>query len=311
MRLAVSGIWACSVVIAMVCSDARAQDTPALPDIPEEDEIVDPAGDPPSDDLPSPGTPETEPPGEPVQPTAPPPLLDNQAPPPVSPAPPEPAAVQDTRRRYELMLRSRYLSVPRGLMDLFLMDTGDTGWPLGETRRPPVLAYTIGLEFAVLQKRNTSLGVYVEYIGSLLEEGYWDDHDNPVDGRDGDWLRPNKGFGGLAVAFNAFYDAPIVDGSQTRNQFDLWFYVGGGIGIVGIVGTMDQWELDPVSGTPAYLKAQRGDEPDGTLKLGSPVWPMVDFEMGFKMLIAEHVVLKLGGGLHDGLQVGGSLGARF
>lgn len=291
-----------TVLLCWLALPGLAQESPspvALPEIPEEDEP----------DAPSEAVADPEPADETEVPAAPPsaaaatgpaPLEANRAPPPGKP-----------QRTYELAMRSRYVSIPKGILDSFLINAGDREWPLGSEQRPAVLGYSIGLEFSVVQKENTLLGFYVEYLGSLMQEGYWDDIDSPPDGRDGDYLRPNPGFGAIVLAFNAFHDATIVDEGQTGGKLKLSFYVGGGLGIAGIVGSVDQWELDTVNGTPAYVSARNGDEPDKKLSLGSPVWPMVDFEMGLRFLIAEHVVLRLGGGIHDGLQVGGNLGARF
>lgn len=296
MRPSLLSLLAIISLTGLISVPAFGQDLSSLPPVPEEDES--------SPDSPPPGT------GTGAPDSAPAPLVRNQAPPPTAPQAPEPPPAQP-KRTYELSLRSRYVSVPRGLLDLFLVNGGDAEWPLPGESRPDVLGYSIGMELGVMQKEGTLLGFYVEYLGSLMREGYWTDRDDPPDGRDGRYLKPSPGFGAVVVAFNAFHDTPIVDDGQTQDRFALSFYVGGGIGIAGIVGHIDQWRLNTTDGTPAYVSYRAGDPPEGRVNLGSPIWPMIDFELGFRMVFAQHLVLRLGGGLHNGLQLGGNLGARF
>lgn len=277
---------------------AQAQDPPALPPIPDED-TPEAAG--PDDVAIGPPVP-----ADTAEITT---TAGDRSPPPAPPA--EPAEPPRKGPSYELTLRSRYMSVPRGLLDLFMSNDQDAGWPLPGESRPPMLGYSIGLELAVVRNERSHLDVYIEYIGSLVREGYWDNRETPLETRNGNWLRPSPGFGGVAVAFNGFHHVPMVEPGQTGGAFQMSFYVGGGLGILGIVGRMDKWSLDTETNRPSYQQAKAGDDPLGPLALGSPIWPVVDFELGLHMLIEEHVVIRLGGGLHSALQVGAQIGARL
>ncbi|MCB9681108.1 MAG: hypothetical protein H6733_06505 [Alphaproteobacteria bacterium] len=224
----------------------------------------------------------------------------------------EPEDPAQPHLRYEVSLRGHYLSVPRGLMDVWFTDDDDDGWPLPGQDRPFLHAAAYGIELTV-QKKQT-LGIfYFEYVQNLMREGYWDDREKeqPYLFVDGDWLDPSKGFGAVVFGANGAYDAPIVHLGQTKGRFALSFVVGGGLGIAALFGSIDQWKVDRTTGTPAYVLAEAGTAPDRQLDLKSPVWPVPDFYLAFKFNIVDRVVLRLEGGLHGGLFYGGTLGGRF
>lgn len=217
---------------------------------------------------------------------------------------------EDPPPTYEVSVRARYMSMPRGLMDVWFHNSDDVGWPTPGTDRPKMIGATYGLEFD-FQKKD-ALGIfYVEFGQSFVGEGYWDDRE---DGQqvfvDGEWIRPSKLFGGVIIGIDGAYDAQIVKMTQTNGKFSLAFEVGGGVGIAVLVGKLDKWTLDTTYGTPAYLVYDTGVEP-GRKDLKSPVWPMVDVNFGLKFNFANHAVLRLEGGLHDALYLGGALGGRF
>ncbi len=217
------------------------------------------------------------------------------------------------RMRYELGVRARYISAPNGLLDLWFTDSAVPGWPTGAGERPAVLGASYGLEFLFFRGRTVGT-IYVEALQSLVGEGYWDDTDNPNVFWDGDWLRPSPFFGGVIVGANGAYHAPIVKASQTQGKFTLDFVVGGGLGIVAVVGEMEKWTFDPTvlpAGRTAWERAISGEPSDYPADLKSPVWPVPDFELGLSFGFVDKGWIRIVGGLHGGLSLGGSAGGRF
>src|SRR5262249_30852479 len=159
-----------------------------------------------------------------------------------------------------------------------------------------------------------TLGIfYVEYAKSLMGSGYWDDRENGAVESfvDGDYLVPSSGFGAVVLGANGAYDADVVRFDQTLGRFQLSFEVGGGLGIGFVTGHMDRWTLDRTTGTTGWQLYEDGQPPTGKKDLKSPVWPVPDFQLGFKLNFFDHVVLRLEGGLHGALFFGGALGGRF
>lgn len=213
------------------------------------------------------------------------------------------------RMRYELGVRARYVSVPSGLLDAWYTDLDTEGWPV-DTARPVPLAATYGLEFLFLRERSTGV-IYLEVAQSFMAEGLWDDTDNPNDFRDAEWLRPSPFFGAVILGANGQYAAPIVGLDQTKGKFTLDFIVGGGLGIAVLVGSMDRWTYDYDTNQTAWQQLAAGRPARGQADLKSPVWPVPDFELGFKFGFVDKAWLRILGGLHGGLSIGGSAGGRF
>ena len=121
--------------------------------------------------------------------------------------------------RYETNFRARYLSVPDSILDIWFFDNDDDG--ANPYPRPSVRAYAAGVEF-VMKKEPMNWTFYLEYIGNLMAEGYWDDVEKPAAHDDGDWVRPD-GLGILAIGGNYGHEVYALD---------WWSFVfGGGVGL--------------------------------------------------------------------------------
>lgn len=236
------------------------------------------------------------------------------------PAPaPEPAPAASTtsttktrKNKMEVGVRGRYLTLPDGIMDIPYENHYADDYP----DRPRIAAYSLGLEF-VLDAGSANGIFYVEYVGSLLEEGYWDDRDDKDDFEDGSWIRPNQ-LGMIGLGANYMAEFPVV------NWFSIM--VGGGLGIGIVTGNIEQWYVndgehavtdeDCGVGTPAYLRAAspedggEGCPADEDLAI-PPVLPFVDINLALKFNINERAAIRLEGGLHDLLYGGAAVGVRF
>lgn len=206
-------------------------------------------------------------------------------------------------------LRGRYMTLPGGFLDPYLFnDTGD---------RPDVRAWAGGAEFT-LANPSTQWTFYVERVTFLIDDGYWDDVEEPADHYDGQWIAPSNAFGLIAVGANAGKDIPMTDDTK-----DVWldFSVSGGLGVGAVTGKLTRWRAgdnytsDPVTDVtclPDSMATDRKDScgDDGEVSL-PPVVPLVDLNLGFQVHFTENVYLRLEGGLHDMLFAGGALGGRW
>lgn len=207
-------------------------------------------------------------------------------------------------------LRARYMTIPDGFVDPYIYDE-----PGAE--RPEIRAWAAGLEYT-LANPTTQWIFYAERIVFLVDDGYWDDVEEPPDHIDGQWIAPSDAFGLVAVGANAGKDVPLTDDTK-----DVWvdFHVSGGLGLGVPTGELTRWRAgdnytdDPVLDAecrPDDMATVRKDEcgNDGTVNL-PPVVPLVDLNLGFQFHFTENVYLRLEGGLHDMLYGGGALGGRF
>jgi len=228
-------------------------------------------------------------------------------------APSKPKKEKKTKKNrpaMEVGIRGRYVSVPQGIMDAFFFSADDEGWPLPDEDRPKLHGWAIGFEYVVKNKTERGHGVFwFEYIDSLMQEGYWDDKEDPPDHLDGDYIAPTDNFG--FIAFGGDYNAeiPFVKLSQTKGAFGLGMIVGGGLGLGITLGDLDRWVTAP-DGTPAYILYERGEEPNAESKF-PPVVPLVDFNLGLKFNFGNRAALRLEGGLHSGFYYGGALSVLF
>ncbi|TNE91982.1 MAG: hypothetical protein EP330_03235 [Deltaproteobacteria bacterium] len=214
------------------------------------------------------------------------------------------------RRGYfmEIGFRSRYVFVPDSILDIWYFNEDDPGWALPGQKRPDMRGYALGLEYVV--KGDSANGIfYFEYINSLMKEGYWDDVEEPADHGDGDYLVPTDGLGLLTFGADYAYELHFVTTAQTNGQFGLSFLVGGGLGVAAMLGHLDRW--GPAGGVPAYVRHEADpDNPDEEKRIPK-VYPMVDINAGLRFNFGDRVVLRVEGGLHDLLYMGGSLGLMF
>lgn len=214
------------------------------------------------------------------------------------------------RRGYfmEIGFRTRYVSVPDSIMDIWFYNEDDAGWALPGQKRPDLKGYSLGLEYVV--KGDSANGFfYFEYINSLMKEGYWDDVEEPPNHGDGDYLVPTDGLGLLTFGADYAFELHFVKTAQTNGQFGMSFLVGGGLGMAVMLGQVDRW--GPVSGVPAYARYEADpDSPDEEKRIPK-VYPMVDINAGLRFNFGDRVVLRVEGGIHDLLYAGGALGLMF
>jgi hypothetical protein len=235
-------------------------------------------------------------------------------PPATVPAATEGPATIGPTRSYLLQVngRGRYLWAPKSVLDLASNahdEAGDT-----VPARPGIAAYAMGAELVVDDGSDNGI-FYVEYIAALIEEGYWDDIDNPQDPLDGSWIRP-EGFGLVVAGADYAREVPVAPW--------LSFLFGGGLGVAVTTGQLTEWEpgedpnngasdnTDPACGvapTPAYERQEYCPD-DGALRI-PPVLPMVDVNVAARFNFSDRASLRVEGGLHNLLYVGGALGITF
>ncbi|MCO4744455.1 MAG: hypothetical protein KC912_06700 [Proteobacteria bacterium] len=225
----------------------------------------------------------------------------------------EPASTTDDmlpRRGYfmEIGFRSRYVTVPDSILDIWYFNENDDGWALPNEKRPDLQGYSLGLEYVV--KGESANGFfYFEYINSLMKQGYWDDVEEPPSHTDGDYLVPTDGLGLLSFGADYAYELHFVRTAQTNGQFGMSFLVGGGLGMAIMLGHLDRW--GPEGQLAAYQRYQANPDTPDEIKRIPKVFPMVDLNASLRFNFGDRVVFRVEGGLHDLLYVGGALGLMF
>jgi hypothetical protein len=226
-----------------------------------------------------------------------------------------PGAGAERDMNFMVGFRSKYMAVPDSILDLATFPHS------GEAiARPSVSGYSLGLEFVVEGNRTATTrpnGIfYVEYIGAVMEDGYWDDRENPADYDDGSWIAP-KDLGMVAIGADYMSEFMITD----------WFafMVGAGLGIGFVTGELTEWEPGEPDSTgdntdwtcgsdaPAYDRADddKLDCPDdGTVAI-PPVLPVVDILVAVRFNIKDRASIRLEGGFHDMFFGGLSIGITF
>ncbi len=211
----------------------------------------------------------------------------------------------------EVGFRGRYLFVPDSLLDIWYESHEGQ-----DIERPHVRAYSLGLEFVV--RGDEANGIfYVDYLSSLIKPGYWDDRDSPPDYLDGSYIEPEF-FGLVMIGANYAYEI------HATNWFSVMF--GAGIGIAIKTGNLVEWDPGEPAGSsgadnteqdcgpdsPAYERAlELQCANDGPLAGVPPVLPILDVNLGVRFNVNDHASIRVEGGLHDMLYLGGSLGITF
>ncbi len=207
----------------------------------------------------------------------------------------------------EFGFRSRMVSIPKSIMDIWYYDIEDPNWAYIE-RRPRIKGYSLGMEFIV--KADNANGIfYGEFLDSEMEAGYWDDVEEPADHLDGDFIAPSPGFGLVTLGADYAYEAHFIRTRDTQGRFGLSFLVGGGLGIAIMTGKADRWGPD-LDGNPAYKRYLDGVPPDENKRLPR-VYPMVDVNTGLRFNVADRLAFRLEGGLHSVVYYGLSAGVMF
>ncbi len=215
----------------------------------------------------------------------------------------------------EINFRGRYLSLPDGLLDIWYFDQGDDNvtWD-----RPKVHAWGVGLEWWAKFESGGGFTVYFDYQGHLINEGYWDDVEEPANHGDGEYLVPSR-LGIVDFGIGGGYEAKLTP------WMGLMFWAGGGP--LFVTGEFTHWvhgsnaENDPLctegDGTltdpqnaPAYerYEAQCGD--DGPKRIPS-VLPMIDIVAAIRFDFNQRANLRIEGGIHDMPFVGLATGVVF
>ena len=217
---------------------------------------------------------------------------------------------RDRHMPMEVNFRGRYMSVPDSILDVWFFDEDDEG--ANPFKRPSVRMYALGVEY-VLKPRPANWIFYYEYIGSGLEEGYWDDVEEPAQHDDGDWVKPED-LGLHALGFNYAHEVEATDPGR-----DVWlsFLFGAGLGVGFVTGEMTTWHPggneSVTSGCrledPAYLRKDTC-APDDDKRIPG-VLPIVDLTASARINFAERANLRIDAGIHDMLYVGGALGGVF
>ncbi|MFZ5476350.1 MAG: hypothetical protein ACOZNI_06195 [Myxococcota bacterium] len=239
-----------------------------------------------------------EPPEEPAPPAEP-------APPP----PPEPVVAPKQRKfLMEVNFRGRYLTLPDSILDIWY--EGHEGEAF---ERPTIAAYTLGIEWVIKDKQANGI-FYVEYLVPLMEEGYFDDRDEPPVTTDGSWIKPDK-FGLVQIGANYGYEL------HATNWFSFMFGAGLGIGIR--TGQLVEWQPGEPEGTSprnntepdcgaeeaAYERREHCAD-DGEIEM-PPVIPIVDVNIGPRFNISDRASIRLEGGLHNLPYGGATVGIVF
>jgi hypothetical protein len=222
----------------------------------------------------------------------------------------------DNDRNYdmEVSFRGRYLSVPGSILDIWYFNETDDGWAIPNEKRPKVRGYGLGVEFVVKSKpRDAGIGgangiFYFDWLASTLQTGYWDDVEEPPDHLDGDYIDPDGNLGLAVIGADYAYEIHMVKTSQTDGNFGMSMLVGGGLGVAIKVGDLKRW--GPADGKAGFERYHNNEEPDGDKRVPG-VLPMVDITLGLRFNFADRAVLRIEGGVHDLLFMGGSLGIMF
>jgi hypothetical protein len=222
------------------------------------------------------------------------------------------AVVSEAAVRKGANLRYRYGFLPAGILNTWYHTQEES---VHSFPRPNISAHIMGAEFA-LEPAPASFLFWAEYWKVNWGDGYWDDReDGTPDYSDGDWLAPSK-LGMVALGVNFGREFPVTDNGQ-----DVWlgFVVGGGFGLGILTGEVDQWKPgystdfnsppDCGAAMPAYNRKDLSPA-DSQLNL-PPVGPILDLTVGMRLNIGDSANVRLEGGLHDLIFVGGSAGAIF
>lgn len=209
-------------------------------------------------------------------------------------------------------IRFRRLGLPDKFVDKWFYDEDEPG--ANPFKRPSISAHVVGIEYT-FKPRPMNWIIYVEYMGSELNDGYWDDVDQGTtkDHEDGDWVRADN-FSGWFFGGNYAHEFAI-----TPPKKDIWLnlLIGGGLGMGFIQGDLAYWhpgsnaiaDRECYPNAPAYIR-KNTCEPDG-VKAVPRVLPMVDISMGLELNFADRATIRIDGGLHNLLYYGTAIGGIF
>ncbi|HHO53084.1 MAG TPA: hypothetical protein ENK18_19975 [Deltaproteobacteria bacterium] len=212
-------------------------------------------------------------------------------------------------------LRYRHGWVPRGLIDNWFFDIDDAG--ALPYQRPGIRVPMFGLEYtlALREDGGTAFVFWVERVGLKIDDGYWDDREEPPDHLDGTWVATDGGLGAWTIGANHLSELPL---SPTTAPVWASVVLGFGVGAAVRTGDLIFWhsgdhpELIDPSCQISMPAPQRYSEcpSDGTLPVPSAL-PILDLTLGTRVHLSEHATIRLEGGIHNVLYLGLSAGGSF
>lgn len=205
----------------------------------------------------------------------------------------------------ELNMRGRWMTIPSSVLDIWYFNENDQG--ANPLPRPKAHGYAVGVEY-VLKPAPSNWTFYLEYAGSTMQDGYFDDVEDPADHDDGEYIRPDA-FGMMVGGANYAHEIVATPWMS--------FLVGGGLGVAVVTGDLTKWnhggsddnEADCLPNSPAY---ERVDvcQSDGPKRIPG-VLPMVDISAGVRFNLGDSANIRLEGGIHDMLYAGAAAGVNF
>ena len=217
----------------------------------------------------------------------------------------------------EINFRGRYMALPDGFLDIWYFDEGDEGvtWD-----RPKIRAWGVGLEWWAKWDSGGGFTVFFDYMGHMINEGYWDDVEEPANHGDGEYLVPSR-LGIIDFGIGGGYEAKITPW--------MGFMFWGGGGPLFLTGEFTHWvhgsnvedDADPMchegdgllsdpGNAPAYERYSHGCGDDGAKRIPS-VLAVVDLVAAIRFDFNQRASLRIEGGLHDMPFVGLSTGVVF
>ncbi len=216
----------------------------------------------------------------------------------------------------EINFRGRYMSLPDGFLDIWYFDEGDQGVTMD---RPKVRAWGVGLEWWAKWDSGGGFTVFFDYMGHLINEGYWDDVEEPANHSDGEYLVPSR-LGIIDFGVGGGYEAKITPW--------MGFMFWGGGGPLFLTGEFTHWvhgsnaedgdqmctqgdgSLSDPENAAAYERYAAGCGDDGPKRIPS-VLGVLDLVAALRFDFNSRANLRIEGGIHDLPFVGVATGVVF
>jgi hypothetical protein len=219
----------------------------------------------------------------------------------------------DDGPKHSFAVRFRQGSVPRAIIDQFYFDADELPPELNYVR-PDINTRVFGLDYTLhLLKDDVGLQFWGERFGVPMEEGFWDDREDPADHSDGQWFDPTD-LGAWSGGANFVYNVPIV---TTVQGFELKLSMGAGLGLGAVTGQADVWKngasSEVTSGclTDDPAPERRDTCPsDGQVALPGVI-PFLDVTIGPRIRLFDKLLVRGDFGFHDSLYWGVAAGVAL